>query len=402
MATRTFRAASLPEAMAEVRAELGADAVIQSWSRVAGGIELIVTTKAARAEPPAPPASAPVSPADADFQAWNAGIKRPSRAPRRDVFEGAAQPRPTLPPDRAAPGLMKLVRKPAAPATVAGAPPAPTAVQAASSAPAPSGQPAMDTLVTAAPHAPRALERLLLHAGATPAQLAGLTLDGADGGLQRALVDLLSDQLRFAPLDPVPATPLLLAGPPGSGKTASCAKLAARALAAGASVVLASCDTGRSGGPGQLQALAERLGAGFATADSARALEAIAQEAAAAEALLLVDSPAASHLQPRDLALVAGLAEAARAEPLLCLPADARPDDAADLVQASAEAGLTRALLTRLDLTTRPAGVLLALGGGHKALLGLCLVSDTPFIAGGLAPATPARLARLLIEGRQD
>jgi hypothetical protein len=51
-----------------------------------------------------------------------------------------------------------------------------------------------------------------------------------------------------------------------------------------------------------------------------------------------------------------------------------------------------------LDLTTRKAGVLGALMANDTSTLAVAQVSDTPFIAGGLALATSSRLASMFLE----
>ena len=68
-----------------------------------------------------------------------------------------------------------------------------------------------------------------------------------------ALGQALHQLYRFAPL-PQPAR-LLLSGPPGAGKTASVAKLAARAVLEGRPVAVLSTDVARAGGIEQLRAL---------------------------------------------------------------------------------------------------------------------------------------------------
>ena len=68
-----------------------------------------------------------------------------------------------------------------------------------------------------------------------------------------ALGHALHQLYRFAPL-PQPAR-LLLSGPPGAGKTASVAKLAARAVLEGRTVAVLSTDVARAGGIEQLRAL---------------------------------------------------------------------------------------------------------------------------------------------------
>jgi flagellar biosynthesis protein FlhF len=391
----TFRGPSLNEAIAEVRAELGEDALILSWAKAGSGVELKVSTKRAGE------AKQEKSAEDAEFDAWNAVAKRKSSAPRHDVFAGEGNAASLLasgatPMPGPKPALAVAKPKPATPGQRATQMPVRSAGQADTK---PAGGNHAQVLVQTAPHANRALARLLVHAGADERQLEGLALADGAGGLRRALVDLLTDQIGFQPLDALPSSPIALAGAPGSGKTVTAAKLAARALAAGSAVTLISCDTGRSGGGEQLKALADRLEASFASADNGAGLRTLVDAAWAQGHVVLIDLPAAHPLQSRDLDLVTRLAESGRAEVLVCLAADGRSDDLEDAIAAWNTAGVRRAILTRMDLTGRRGGAIAAFFGTRTRGLSLAQISDTPFIAGGLALASASRLAAAILEG---
>jgi flagellar biosynthesis GTPase FlhF len=408
MGILTFHGPSLNEAIADVRARLGKDAVILSWTRSDTGVALTVSTQAA-ADGVAPVDSGREgASADGEFDAWNNVARRKSTAPRHDVFAGEAADAISM----ATPVRRRATQSPSvAPAvTPAVSPdpsPGPRKVTAADLvATRPAARPAKPIApATAAPVSttpavapPSQLEQLLLRAGMERAIVERLQLGPTETGLRRALIDLFTDRLPVDPLDALPRTPVGLVGGPGSGKTVTAAKLAARAMAAGASVTLIGCDTGRSGGTGQLQGLAERLGCSFETAAQATQVRDIADAAWSQGNVVIVDTPAAAGMQSRDTALLVRLCEAARAEPLLCLPADMRSDDAGDLLSIWAAAGARRAIVTRLDLTRRRAGVLGALIDQQAPAIALSQMSDTPFIAGGLALATPIRLAAAMLE----
>ncbi len=68
------------------------------------------------------------------------------------------------------------------------------------------------------------------------------------------LATRLAETLSFAPLPEAAGRPLLLAGPPGAGKTLTCAMLATRAVLAGAKPLVVTTDDDRAGAVEQLGA----------------------------------------------------------------------------------------------------------------------------------------------------
>lgn len=393
----TVVAPTLPEAMAEVRARLGASAVVVSWRQGPRGIELTASGKEDDRGPgpagqPSGPGAAFRPQADADgseFQAWNSVVSsrngRP-RAPRHDVFAGEA-----MAPERAAP---RPARAPA-PRSEAADPARPRKAPATSAAPAPAPD------ATVAPRrrgpSPRALEMMRL--GLPALSWKHWQKLDAPGALEQLLPAELTRQLTFAIGIDRPALPVVLAGPPGAGKTAGVAKLAARALEAGASVCVISADTERSGGTGQLEAFARRLGVRFETAASLLMAGRLAHQGLDRGDVVLLDAPAASHLIPADIRLVTHLAAETGGSLMVCLPADARADDLSDAAIAWREAGADGVALTRLDLTARPMGAIDAVA---RAGLALTWVGATAYIGGGLVPADARHLARLVSDCLPD
>jgi flagellar biosynthesis protein FlhF len=197
----------------------------------------------------------------------------------------------------------------------------------------------------------------------------------------------------------VPPKPLIMVGPPGSGKSTCVAKLAARTIASGHEVLLISADAERCGGADQLAALAKRLSARFETVTTLGDLNELILEARQRGIVVFVDAPSACPAQPADMRATARMINETRVEAVLCLPADMRPDDMEELAQAYQAMGIKRAIATRLDLTARRATVLQAL---KMANLALAQISATPYISGGVAIATASRLASLLLEPFED
>jgi flagellar biosynthesis protein FlhF len=201
--------------------------------------------------------------------------------------------------------------------------------------------------------------------------------------------------LRFANLaERRDGQPLLLAGPPGAGKTLAAAKLAARAVLAGQTVRLITTDTGSAGAVEQLTAFARPLKLTVETAEGPAGLAAvIAKRRAALPTMTLIDTQGVNPYDSVELAGLAAQIVAAKADPILVLGAGGDARECGEMAEIFARIGCTRLLVTRLDLARRLGGVLSA------ALTGLALAETgaSPIVAHGLQPLTPDALARLLV-----
>jgi flagellar biosynthesis protein FlhF len=228
-------------------------------------------------------------------------------------------------------------------------------------------------------------ERLLTWHG-VPATLAPLL----KGGL---LDDALARSLSFTAID-FEARPLLLAGPPGAGKTLTVARLATRLVVAGASPLVITADGRRAGATEQLAAFTRLLGLTLIVASNpvtvARAL--MRRQPGAP---VLIDAPGTDPFDPAERDEVAGLAATAGATTALVLPGGGDAFESADLAAAFAEQGATLLVATRLDLARRLGGVLAAAKTGGLAL---AEAGIGPGAADGLLPMTPAFLAARLVK----
>ena len=214
-----------------------------------------------------------------------------------------------------------------------------------------------------------------------------------------ALTGALSAGFQFAPLPTTQAAqPFILVGPPGAGKTATLAKLAARAIMSGHPAALISTDTVHTGAAEQFAGYAGLLRMKSWVAGDASALRAALAEARGA-ALMLVDTTGANPFDAGDMARLTDLIGAADAEPVLVLPAGMDPDEAAETAEAFKPLGIRRLITTRLDTARRLGGLLAA---SDAAQLQLCEAGTGPQIAGGLYPLNPAALARALTAAPAD
>ena len=228
---------------------------------------------------------------------------------------------------------------------------------------------------------------LLAHHGVPAALAARLATGTLEAALDATLV--------FAPLPLAPGgRPLLLAGPPGAGKTLTIAKLATRLVLAGSPPAVISADGRRAGAVEQLAAYTRLLGIELLVAGQPAALvRALAHPSAhPCGGLALIDAPGLDPFDPAQRAELAGLIAAAGASVVLVLPAGLDPTEAAEIAAAHAALGAGLLVPTRLDLARRLGSVLTAAAAG----LALAEAGIGPGAADGLAPCTPALLAARL------
>lgn len=212
----------------------------------------------------------------------------------------------------------------------AGTPPTPTA----------GGDPATAPLA-------RALAR-----GGVDAEIAAALLDAASGrlagagSLEEAVAAVLAPMCGMQD----PARVCLLVGPPGDGKTTTLAKLAARERRAGRRVLLVHADGFRLGGAAELSAYGRVLGIPVVRAAEPGAL-ARALQAAADVDRVLVDTPGAGPGQNDELGELARLAAEAgpAASRVLVVSAAAGATAAAAALRAFAAVAPRTSILTKCD-----------------------------------------------------
>jgi flagellar biosynthesis protein FlhF len=191
--------------------------------------------------------------------------------------------------------------------------------------------------------------------------------------------------------------PLLLAGPPGAGKTLTVARLATRLVMNGTTPLVVTADGRRAGATEQLAAFTRLLGLNLVVASHPVALaRAIASRPEGMPAL--IDLPGSDPFLAQEREELAGLAATAGGDIVTVLPAGLDPAEASDLAAAYAEAGARLLVATRLDLARRIGGVLSAADAG----LALAEAGISPGAADGLVPLTPELLAGRLLQVPHD
>lgn len=219
--------------------------------------------------------------------------------------------------------------------------------------------------------------------------IAPLATQGALAALSGALATLY----RFESLKQKSARVTMLVGPQGSGKTATAAKLATRAVLAGQRIRLVTTDMARAGGVAQLEAFAKILQAPFQAVDGPGRLAAALSASDPAESVI-VDTGGANPFNAGDRSEIAALVTACDAEPILVAAAGGDASDSVAMAEFFRELGCERIIVARLDATRRLGSVLAV---AHASRVSLAEAGIAPDIADGLVPFTPLLLARLLL-----
>lgn len=204
-------------------------------------------------------------------------------------------------------------------------------------------------------------------------------------------------RLRF-PSQPLterrPARPIMLVGLPGAGKTATLAKLIARAKLRKWQSVAITCDVVKAGAVEQLGTYAKALQVqAFRAGDASTLKRAVTQ--APADALVIIDTVGCNPLEAGDLAHLTDLAQAVKAEMVLVMAAGGCPVESGELGQLFAEAGASRLIPTRIDAARRYGGILSAAEAGRFAFAEFGI---SPEIATGLDIVGADRLAEWLLQ----
>jgi len=370
---RTFIAASMAEAIEQVRRELGPDAIIVSdYANEAGGVEVTAAIETMR---PGPAAQAP----------------RPSRLPDIEAsLEQLLRGRLREIPRDIAPDMTRSAASDARGHAHASAAPF--------SGASPSGIPFDETLIA------RALDRHGLPGELRDALVAAAAaLDGDDAVV--SLAAALETRFGFEPVPVLPQAPVMLIGLPGAGKTVTMAKLAAASIIEGLAADLITTDTSRAGALAQCDAYGQLLGLRVRDADGIDALSLLLEDndetgdaPGGRRRPRFIDTTGINPFDGAEFAALRRLADGARlaagAEPVLVLSASGDPAFLGEVAAAFTQTGARRLIITQLDISRRLGPVLAAADGAHLAL---AQVSVTPYLAHGLAPLNPAVCARLLI-----
>ncbi len=213
---------------------------------------------------------------------------------------------------------------------------------------------------------------------------------------EEAMASAAALRFRFSPIAEVPARPIMLVGPPGAGKTATAAKLAARVVLAGASVSLVTTDTLKVGGKAQFEAFASLLQQPCHVSDSPHDLCDHLKGHGSGTAI--IDTPGTNPLHKAEMTDLGAFVRTSGAEPVLVLAAGGDAADLLDTVEVFKGLGVQRVILTRIDTVRRLGNILWLM---HTAGLSFAQASATPYVGEGLTRMDPVALTRFLLKPPQ-
>jgi flagellar biosynthesis protein FlhF len=232
--------------------------------------------------------------------------------------------------------------------------------------------------------APDALAHVLAEA-AEKTNLTDMTL---------ALASALDKKMRAEPIDFATCTALLLVGPHGAGKTATAAKLAAHAKLAGRDVKLMATDAAGAGAVARLRAFAEHVGAHFLVTETAETTASAIVECGLQKCLAIVDTAGFDPRNAKARSAFSALAQIPDLEAIGIVSANGDSEETAEIAASLSLLGARRLIVTGLD-TARRSGALLAAASQD---LNLAYVTSSPYVASGLETLTPLSLARRIVE----
>ncbi len=227
-------------------------------------------------------------------------------------------------------------------------------------------------------------------------RILGAAAAQASDSPEMALAGALDAVLSFGALEETTRKqPLMLIGPPGAGKTATAAKICARARLAGRDVSLITMDTVKAGGLAQIQAFATALKSPLHEAPEVDDLPG-ALLRCPKQHLVVIDTVGANPFDGDQRNLLSRAAEASRATLITILAAGGDAVESADTAVAFAEVGATGLIATKLDAARRLGGIISAAYAGRLALTA---AGVSPKIGGGLTPINPVSFAQLIAPG---
>jgi flagellar biosynthesis protein FlhF len=209
-----------------------------------------------------------------------------------------------------------------------------------------------------------------------------------------ALIAAIEHLFNFRPL-PQKAykKPLMMLGPPGSGKTLAVAKAAARGVMQGLRVGVISADTVRAGGVEQLAAFTKLLRIDLKKAGNPQELS-DALRGMSGYDQIIIDTPGFNPFDKDDIKTAARLIAAGEFEPYMVLPAGLDADESGEMARIFSAIGVHTLIATRIDIARRLGGILSA---AHHGGMSFAEIGNTPKVADGLAPLDPKILAALLM-----
>ncbi len=185
--------------------------------------------------------------------------------------------------------------------------------------------------------------------------------------------------------------PLIIAGPPGAGKTMTTVKLATRFTLSGIRPTVINADQNRAGASAQLAALCRILRAEFI--DTAANTKAIRRRPATLRPTL-IDLPGMDPFDNAEMDTLRSMAEEVGGTVALVLPAGLDAADSVEIASRFHDAGATSLIPTRLDISRRLGGLVATAGA---VPLTLTEAGTSGRVSDALEPVTPAFIVERLL-----
>lgn len=216
---------------------------------------------------------------------------------------------------------------------------------------------------------------------------------------RNALYAAIQTLFEFKPLPTKSyGNPLILIGPPGSGKTLAAAKIAARGAMNGLRMAVITTDTIRAGGVEQLEAFTRLMKIDLKKASNVKDLQARLIEVRGADQII-IDTAGINPFDPESVKPLARMIGLTPMDPVLVMPAGLDADEAGEIARVFATIGAKSILPTRIDVARRLGSLLSA---AHQGGLGFAEASNTAKVADGLSPLSAKRLTQLLMPRAED
>ncbi|MBL1241098.1 MAG: AAA family ATPase [OCS116 cluster bacterium] len=220
-----------------------------------------------------------------------------------------------------------------------------------------------------------------------------------DIALQK-FAEYLDIQKVIAPLAEAPQKPILLVGPPGSGKTVTTARLCARALMQGEDVDFVTLDCVRTGAVEQSRSLSKFLEINLAEiADVGQFINWMNKyNKDINQNITFIDSLSTNIYDMEDMRWLLDYMEAAEQndmeiEPILVISATTDATTIGDYATTFKSMGINRVILTCWDIASKPAATFSAL---IDSGLQIAMISDSPYLTGGSEKLDAFSLAKKL------
>ena len=430
MMTQVFRGRTLADARSAAEIALGNDAVLLTTRKVPrrgvggwlGQVDIEVSAASAAAIfPPSsdaprsastrksvPPSSRP--PARKSSGPFSTAVYRATdELNTDDAASAAAAAPPDATPSRDLAALRAEIRavqvaiSARAPSSPSSAPPPAPAIESEVAA----MREAMEQLALAPLARGGPLARLIRARGIEGKAAAALSRalrdrKGDDDSAADAFRDALADLIHVSSWPLAGDEPKLIAlvGPSGIGKTTTAAKMAAKAIIdQHKTVTFVACDASRVGAVEQLKRYAHFMEAHFEVASSPLDLQHII--ARAKTDIVIVDTAGKTVLHPEGVEVSLGArgkgfreVQGRKRHVLLCVPASLRANDAEKFWRIWKPSAPTAIVVTKLDETEAPSGLLHATMASRLPVCALCFGHRVPEDIG---PATTGAILDYLV-----